>query len=74
MKDYIIYEIATPLDKEGYCMIDFTVDGVPRARRSFRGYSYLYAIDAGLNWVNGILREDQFTFEEFLRAGADLGS
>ena len=54
-------------------MVDFNIDGVPWARRSFQGYSYLYVVEAGMNWVNGVLTDDQFTFEEIMMAGAHIG-
>jgi hypothetical protein len=73
MKDYEIHEIAAPPGKEGYCMVDFNMDGVPWARRSFQGYSYLYVVEAGMNWVDGVLTDDQFTFEEIMMAGAHIG-
>jgi hypothetical protein len=73
MKDYVIHEIDAPFGMEGYCLVDYTMDGVPWARRSFRGYSYLYVVQSGVNWVNGILSEDQFTFEEIMQAGAHIG-
>jgi len=74
MKDYSLHVISAPPGKEGYCVVDFILDGVPYARRSFKGHSYLYAEDAGINWVNGILREQHFTMEDFLLAGAHHGS
>ena len=72
MKDYDLRIMRTP-DQGSYYIVDFTVDGVPFARRAFCGHSKLYAQSAGQNWIDGVLSEQHFTMEEFLLAGAYIG-
>lgn len=73
LRTYTLTVVNVPPGETGYCVVDFLIDGVPFARRSFKDRSEFYAESAGDNWVTGVLKTEHFTMEEFLLAGAKHG-